>query len=716
MCFVVKFLNFFFCLGFWILGCNLFVGFKKMTVEEIRGNMGGGERGNNYDNFPIGLRVLAVDDDPICLKLLDGLLRKCQYQVTTTSQARMALKMLRENRDRFDLVISDVHMPDMDGFKLLELVGLEMDLPVIMLSGNSDTKLVLKGISHGACDYLVKPVRIEELRNIWQHVIRRKKVEPMSQDKSKDQDKSYQGSGESGRGQSPTSNADQNGKCNKKRKDEEDENDENGNDNEDPTTQKKARVVWSLELHRKFVAAVGQLGIEKAVPKRILDLMNVNGLTRENVASHLQKYRLYLKRVNVQNQQANMVAALGGRDYVRMGSLDGLGDFRTLGGSGRYTHAALSSYSSGGMLGRLNSAAGQSVRNLAGSQLLQPSHGQNLSNPVDVFAKLNPNIPPASQNTGLFQGIPASLELDQLQLSKPSVHISLDESRLLTADVLGCSSNSLSHVPNNLMLLQGNSQQPLTGGGFGNQHSPNMTLFSSDSFNTSVDGSSNFMEHGKCNGNWQNTVQLSKFQSSSFPLTGSFINSHLPQNSTGETATHLPNSPLDFTSTTSVSPPFGDSRGEIQYRQSMTGAVQRMNQTSSQVWADNKQHYSHNSNNTFASNLSSQVPNDGSMASLSHSMNQSNENFGRRMDMSLIGRSSGGSSTLMPHTEHEKLTLDSSTRTNEDFLLDPTKQQVGFSPRGYDSLDDLVTAMKREQDGGMLDEGRYGFDNSPFGS
>jgi len=58
----------------------------------------------------------------------------CCFTVTTTSQARTALKMLRENKDRFDLVISDVHMPDMDGFKLLELVGLEMDLPVISIN------------------------------------------------------------------------------------------------------------------------------------------------------------------------------------------------------------------------------------------------------------------------------------------------------------------------------------------------------------------------------------------------------------------------------------------------------------------------------------------------------------------------------------------------------------------------------------------------------
>lgn len=51
--------------------------------------------------------------------------------VTKCNMAEVALSLLRENKNGFDIVLSDVHVPDMDGFKLLEFIGLEMDLPVI---------------------------------------------------------------------------------------------------------------------------------------------------------------------------------------------------------------------------------------------------------------------------------------------------------------------------------------------------------------------------------------------------------------------------------------------------------------------------------------------------------------------------------------------------------------------------------------------------------
>ncbi|XP_065859603.1 two-component response regulator ORR24-like [Euphorbia lathyris] len=59
---------------------------------------------------------------------------------------------------------------------------------------------------------------------------------------------------------------------------------------------KKPKVVWTDLLHFRFLQAVIYLGLEKAVPKKILQLMNVSGLTRENVGSHLQKYRKSLQK------------------------------------------------------------------------------------------------------------------------------------------------------------------------------------------------------------------------------------------------------------------------------------------------------------------------------------------------------------------------------------------------------------------------------------
>ncbi|WVZ82252.1 hypothetical protein U9M48_029538 [Paspalum notatum var. saurae] len=387
-------------------------------MEEKRAAVVARER--ERDQFPVGMRVLAVDDDPVCLKVLETLLRRCQYHVTTTNQAITALKLLRENRDMFDLVISDVHMPDMDGFKLLELVGLEMDLPVIMLSVNGETKSVMKGITHGACDYLLKPVRIEELRNIWQHVVRRKfsKHERSDLDVYKDFNKPLSADPCHGHNQVAGGASEPGGRISRKRKemhsDEEDEGEENDfQEGDEPSAAKKPRVVWSIELHQKFVAAVNQLGIDKAVPKRILELMNVEKLTRENVASHLQKYRLYLKRLSVEaSRQASIVAAFGGRDpsFLHMGAFEGLQSYQPFAPC-----AALPSFNPHGLLSR-STAATFGVPELSPAMTIQTatnngviSHCAGDANKFQL-AGLQEN-----QQANLGQGSAASLGLTQLQ-------------------------------------------------------------------------------------------------------------------------------------------------------------------------------------------------------------------------------------------------------------------------------------------------------------
>ena len=229
---------------------------------------------------PEGLKVLVVDDDLMCLRVVQAMLKRCRYEVSTQSNGKDALNDLKSKQgtpDQYDLVLSDVYMPDMDGFKLLENIGLELEVPVIMMSSDSDTNVVLRGVTHGAVDFLIKPVRIEELRNVWQHVIRRKST--------------HLSAGGDGANE-PDSEGQTTSRIGKRK-----ENEVVRAEHEGGGGGKKPRVVWSVEMHQQFVYAVNTLGIDKAVPKRILDLMNVEGLTRENVASHLQKYRLYLKRV-----------------------------------------------------------------------------------------------------------------------------------------------------------------------------------------------------------------------------------------------------------------------------------------------------------------------------------------------------------------------------------------------------------------------------------
>ncbi|CAJ2653980.1 unnamed protein product [Trifolium pratense] len=397
--------------------------------------------GEGSDQFPAGLRVLVVDDDPTCLMILEKMLRTCLYEVTKCNRAETALSLLRENKNGFDIVISDVHMPDMDGFKLLEHIGLEMDLPVIMMSADDGKSVVMKGVTHGACDYLIKPVRIEALKNIWQHVVRKKKNEWKDTEQSGSADEGDRHPKASDDGDYSSSANEGNWRNSRKRRDDE----EDGDDRDDSSTLKKPRVVWSVELHQQFVAAVDQLGIDKAVPKKILELMNVPGLTRENVASHLQKYRLYLRRLSGVSQHNNLNNSFLSPQEASFGTISPMNglDLQTLAAAGQLPAQSLATLQAAG-LGRSTVKPGLSM------PLMDQRNLFSFENPRLRFGEGQQQLLSSNKPSNLLHGVPTNMEPKQLA----NLHQSTQSLGNLNMRVTGSSTQG------NPLLMQMAQSQP----------------------------------------------------------------------------------------------------------------------------------------------------------------------------------------------------------------------------------------------------------------
>lgn len=108
-------------------------------------------------------RVLLVDDQPELRRLFRRSLNKAGYTVVEACNGRVAVELAQQLT--FDVVISDVHMPDMSGMELLQTLGeLDKDLPVVLTSGSPGPQTPLEVGEHGAYAYLVKPVPFDVMR------------------------------------------------------------------------------------------------------------------------------------------------------------------------------------------------------------------------------------------------------------------------------------------------------------------------------------------------------------------------------------------------------------------------------------------------------------------------------------------------------------------------------------------------------------------------
>ncbi|XP_065861447.1 two-component response regulator-like APRR9 [Euphorbia lathyris] len=121
-------------------------------------------------------RVLLVEADDSTRQIIVALLRKCSYKVAAVSDGLEAWEILKGRPNNIDLILTEVDLPSISGYALLSLI-MEHDIckhiPVIMMSSHDSISTVYKCMLRGAADYLVKPIRRNELRNLWQHVWRR---------------------------------------------------------------------------------------------------------------------------------------------------------------------------------------------------------------------------------------------------------------------------------------------------------------------------------------------------------------------------------------------------------------------------------------------------------------------------------------------------------------------------------------------------------------
>ncbi|NPD45779.1 response regulator [Lentimicrobium sp. S6] len=118
------------------------------------------EHGVDYDSQ--SAHILLVEDDKINQKVVTAVLETKNIRVTVASDGVNALMELAQGN--IDVVLSDINMPNFDGFQLLKyMTEKKIDVPVIFLTGLQDASLELKSLQMGAVDYIRKPVDRELL-------------------------------------------------------------------------------------------------------------------------------------------------------------------------------------------------------------------------------------------------------------------------------------------------------------------------------------------------------------------------------------------------------------------------------------------------------------------------------------------------------------------------------------------------------------------------
>jgi DNA-binding NtrC family response regulator len=119
------------------------------------------------------LHVLVVEDDDTLRELLAEVLCGWGYQAVTVATGSRAVELLETQL--FEVAVVDIHLPEMDGVELLRhLKRHDPSIEVLMMTGDPTVATAVETLKLGAYDYLTKPLVLEELRHLLDHILERR--------------------------------------------------------------------------------------------------------------------------------------------------------------------------------------------------------------------------------------------------------------------------------------------------------------------------------------------------------------------------------------------------------------------------------------------------------------------------------------------------------------------------------------------------------------
>jgi EAL domain-containing protein (putative c-di-GMP-specific phosphodiesterase class I) len=120
-------------------------------------------------------RILVVEDDPELIRAYQRVLRAAGFAVEPAATGTLAAAALE--RPLPDVVLSDIDLPGLNGIELLRLVrARDLDLPVVLVTGNPRVETAIEAVRHGALRYLVKPVPPRELIEALDHAVKLRRL------------------------------------------------------------------------------------------------------------------------------------------------------------------------------------------------------------------------------------------------------------------------------------------------------------------------------------------------------------------------------------------------------------------------------------------------------------------------------------------------------------------------------------------------------------